>query len=142
MDAFIVKHHFVAIGSTVLLSLLACWVYYRYRSITYLRRLGFPSPPAHWLLGNMPTFSKISRRQFHSGLLEKYGKVCGFHALGPRPIVLVADRQVASAILVKEFGKFTDRVVRLAYGEGARLPFFLEGRGIRGNLTFARPPPL
>ena len=100
-----------AIGVTLLAGLVLVWFWYRYRRITYLKRLGFPGPEGHIIFGNMRQIRKVGRREMQEKWIREYGKVYGYYQVGPHPTILVADRDVLKAILVKEFHKFTDRPV-------------------------------
>lgn len=97
---------------TLLASLLAFFYLYARYKLTYWRRRGVPSPPAHWLFGH-----------FRDAILLRSGppQVLGdLHKSNPReallgvyilhkPFLLIRSSELLKQILVKDFNVFPDR---------------------------------
>ena len=76
--------------------------------MSVLKRNGIPGPEPSLVTGNMSDFKGMSSIERQNYLIGKYGKVVGIYN-GGKPIVIVADPELAKIIQIKEFNRFYDR---------------------------------
>ncbi|XP_071499877.1 cytochrome P450 3A6-like [Diadema antillarum] len=74
---------------------------------TYFSRQGIPGPPSIPVFGNFTEWFVVFHDVF-AGYFKKYGKVVGVYSFR-KPILLVADVDIARKILVKDFDCFVNR---------------------------------
>ncbi|XP_036333110.1 cytochrome P450 6a9-like [Rhagoletis pomonella] len=96
----------------IVLGLVGYFAYWLRKRLNYWQDLGIPCDQPHYLLGNLVGVQKT--RSFAEIALSTYrkfkgtGPFCGFYWL-QRPTAFVLDTNLAKAILIKDFNKFTDR---------------------------------
>ena len=89
---------------------LALILFYRrrVRQMSVLKRNGIPGPKPHFIFGNLFEMRSLSPIERQKAWIERYGKIVGCYS-GAKPIVLVADPELAKNIQIKDFQYFTDR---------------------------------
>ncbi|XP_071509405.1 cytochrome P450 3A9-like [Diadema antillarum] len=91
---------YLLLGMTVLFLVYDLWTH------TYFWRMGIPGPRPFPVIGNLADYSDIP------GALERYGKeygpVVGFY-FWRDPILVINDLDILRKLLIKDFGKFTNR---------------------------------
>uniref|UniRef100_A0A1I8P8W7 Cytochrome P450 n=1 Tax=Stomoxys calcitrans TaxID=35570 RepID=A0A1I8P8W7_STOCA len=103
---------------SVRLSVLLLLCYYIghmvYKHLTYWNRLGIACEPPHWLLGN---FAGVTTQRSFDEIFQNYydkykccGPFAGFYWF-TKAGVMVMDPELAKHILIKDFSKFTDRIM-------------------------------
>ena len=83
-------------------------IYRRIRWMSLLARSGIPGPKPHLIRGNADDFRGMSSIERQKAFIERYGKIVGYYN-GAKPIVLVADPELAKNIQIKDFQYFHDR---------------------------------
>ena len=76
--------------------------------MSILARNGIPGPKPNLIYGNMFEYRALPTVQRQKEWVEKYGKIVGYY-IGHRPVVLVADPDLAKNIQIKDFQYFADR---------------------------------
>ena len=80
----------------------------RVRHMSKLSRNGIPGPKPNLIYGNLFEYKALPSIKRHEEWIKKYGKIVGYY-LGHRPMVLVADPDLAKNIQIKDFQYFSDR---------------------------------
>ena len=74
--------------------------------MSILARNGIPGPKPNLFYGNIFEYTDKPFIYKHKEWFKKYGKVMGFY-MGSKPVVLVADPDLAKNIQIKDFKYFT-----------------------------------
>ena len=96
---------------TVFVLLICYWIRWRYNCLSVLNRYGIPGPKPNFFFGTTLKYRKTKGKMSVDMELEwtkQYGKVFGMY-FGLRPVILVADPVLLKDILIKDFGKWTNR---------------------------------
>ncbi|XP_054156810.1 cytochrome P450 3A11-like, partial [Oppia nitens] len=86
--------------------------YRRLQCMSVLKRNGISGPKPHLIFGNLFDFKGMSSLEQKDYLIGKYGKTVGLY-YGCKPVVLVADPELAKHIQIKDFQYFNDRTLSL-----------------------------
>ena len=92
----------------LLIPILTLLYYRRKRWMSILSRNGIPGPKPSLISGNRNDFKGMSSIERQKSFIQKYGKIVGYYN-GAKPIVLVADPELAKDIQIKDFHYFYDR---------------------------------
>ncbi|KAI1288498.1 Cytochrome P450 3A4 [Halotydeus destructor] len=99
----------------VLISIVvAFWIYKRKKTLQVLSSHGIPSDPPSFWLGHISDRQKknvLKNTEWHA----KYGDIYGFY-IGTFPVVCVHDVELLKLIQIKDFDKFSDRLVFIKGG--------------------------
>ncbi|XP_011194312.2 probable cytochrome P450 6a21 [Zeugodacus cucurbitae] len=97
---------------SIILAAVAALIYITQRNLTYWQRRGIPCDTPHWIHGNLQGVTKTqSIAEAFTKVYKRYvgsGPFCGLYFL-QKPSVLVLTPELTKQVLIKDFGKFTDR---------------------------------
>ena len=92
----------------IILICIATWYYKRSNLMSILNKNGIPGNKPHLIFGNLLQKKRLTIFERQEKLIEKYGKIVGYYT-GAKPIILVADPELANKILITDFINFKNR---------------------------------
>ncbi|KAK2163276.1 hypothetical protein NP493_1469g00025 [Ridgeia piscesae] len=106
-------------GATVMLvvTVTAVYVYYTTLDFGYFKKQGIPGPRPWPIFGNMLAAFRKGRIASDMDDVRRYGKIVGTFT-GRKPTLLIADPELAKAVMVKEFSNFVNRPM---FGSGDKV---------------------